>query len=211
MPRRSPFRSLLALCTAAALSAGGSLPAAAAAPPASAPARAAPAAPTPSADWVRTEDAPSRISAELPGRAKPQETSVPVEEGEAVSARTYRVDLPGGGAGFTVHDVPGWRSTLREFLDGFLDSYNALADEPLNGRDVKETTVEGRQVLDARLVSEVPGPDGVAGFIRLVADGDHLVQIVTFGPAAEANPLGQTQARIAASLRFPATPPPAPD
>ncbi|GGT23144.1 MULTISPECIES: hypothetical protein [Streptomyces] len=211
MPRRTLIHSLLALSTAAALSAGGVLPAAAAAPPPPASA-VAPAAPTPSTQWVRTEDAPSRISAELPGRAKPEETSVPVDEGEAVAARTYRVDLPGGGgAGFTVHDVPGWRNTLREFLDGFLESYNALSDEPLDAKDIKETTLEGRQVLDARLVSEVPGPDGIAGFIRLIAEGDHLVQIITFGPAADANPLGQTQARMAASLRFPTTPPPTSD
>ncbi|MEV4193523.1 hypothetical protein [Streptomyces toxytricini] len=209
MPRRTLTHSLLALSTAAALSAGGVLPAAAAAPPASA---VAPAAPSPSAEWVRTQDAPSRISAELPGRAKPEETSVPVDEGEAVAARTYRVDLPdGGAAGFTVHDVPGWRNTLREFLDGFLESYNALSDEPLAAKDIKETTLEGRQVLDARLVSEVPGPDGIAGFIRLIAEGDHLVQILTFGPAADADPLGRTQARTAASLRFPAGPSPAAD
>ncbi|SDN14380.1 hypothetical protein [Streptomyces wuyuanensis] len=109
-------------------------------------------------EWTPTTDAPSGVTAELPGRAEGERTSVPVG-GEPVSGRVYGVETGEAFVGFAVFDTPGTARDLRASLKGFLDAYERESGETLRSTDVRSTTVDGRPALDARLSSS----DDMAG------------------------------------------------
>ncbi|WP_030722777.1 hypothetical protein [Streptomyces sp. NRRL F-2580] len=206
MTDRSRTRRLLMLSAPAALVAAGLLP--------SAPALAAPtlcAPPTayvgvvtaaPAVEWVKTTDPPSGITAELPGKAKVRKASVPTAAGESVEARAYGVDTPEGAVGFTVHDMPGDQLSLDEALQGLTSMYEQLGGEPLTSTDVKKTTVDGRQAIDARLSTEEDG-EHLVGWVRVIGDDDHLVQVLTLGPEADGKSLKGMHDRVVDSIHIP--------
>ncbi len=195
------------LAASAALIAGGvPVSAAAFAAPSGAASAAAPPpvtalATVPAADWVRTTDPPSGISAELPGKATVRTATVSIED-RPVDARVYGVDTPDGGIGFAVHDMPGDQYPLEENLQRFLGSYMQNTAEPLTSHDVRKLTVDGRPALDARLTSESDG-EPVTGFIRLIADDKHFVQAITLGPQANEKALKAMHEQLLAGLRIP--------
>ncbi|MFF3677094.1 hypothetical protein ACFYYS_24350 [Streptomyces sp. NPDC002120] len=201
MTDRSRTHRLLLLSASAALVAAGLLPAA--------PALAAPPAAfvgavtaAPAVEWVKTTDPPSGITAELPGKAKVRKASVPTAGGESVEARGYGLDTPEGAVGFTVHDMPGDQLSLDEALQGFTTVYEQLGGEPLTSTDVKKTTVDGRQAIDARLSTEEDGKH-LVGWVRVIGDDDHLVQVLTMGPEADGKSLKETHDRVVDSLHIP--------
>ncbi|MFJ9598224.1 hypothetical protein ACIRS3_36455 [Streptomyces virginiae] len=152
-------------------------------------------------EWVKTTDGRSGITVELPGKAEVRKATVSVE-GSPVEARAYGLDTADGAAGFSVHDMPGDRYPLEDNLQRFLDSYMVNTAEPLSSSDVRKHTVDGRAVLDARLTSE--GGDGTSvGFTRLIADDDHLVQVMVLGPEAKEKALKAMHERLLDSLRIP--------
>ncbi|MER7820165.1 hypothetical protein [Streptomyces sp. NPDC096153] len=144
------------------LSAVGVLLPAAAPPPLAVPrataAHAVPAA-TGAEEWTPATDAPSGVSAELPGEAEEEKTSVPVG-GEPVSGRVYVVETGEAFVGFAVFDTPGAARDLRASLKGFLGACERESGETLRSTDVRATTVDGRPALDARLSSsdDMAGP-----------------------------------------------------
>ncbi|MDX3540937.1 hypothetical protein PV721_43000 [Streptomyces sp. MB09-01] len=202
MTHRSRTHRLVLLSASAALAAGG-VPASAGA------AAAAPVPPLyvtavaamPAVEWVETTDAPSGITVELPGKATVRKASVSID-GKPVESRVYGLDTADGGAAFSVHDMPGDRYSLEDNLQRFLESYMVNTAEPLTSSDVRRHTVDGRPVLDARLTSET-GDESSVGFTRLIADDDHFVQVVVFGPEAKEKALKAMQERLLDSLRIP--------
>ncbi|MFF2134168.1 hypothetical protein ACFVW1_54505, partial [Streptomyces olivochromogenes] len=116
MAHRSATQHLLMLTASTALAAGGVLlPTSAVATPetpgvGTIPTVAAwpsghghPGITNPGVEWVETTDAPSGITAKLPGKAKVEKKSIPVD-GKSVNARSYGVETADGGVGFIVHD-----------------------------------------------------------------------------------------------------------
>lgn len=184
------------------LSALGVLLPAAAPPPPAVPrataAHAVPAATGAVEEWTPATDAPSGVSAELPGEAEEEKTSVPVG-GEPVSGRVYGVETGEAFVGFAVFDTPGAARDLRAGLKGFLDAYERESGETLRSTDVRATTVDGRPVLDARLSSS----DDMAGATRFIGAGGHVVQAVTFGPEDNRKHLDGLHRRLLAGIRFP--------
>ncbi|MFJ9597932.1 hypothetical protein ACIRS3_34950 [Streptomyces virginiae] len=154
-------------------------------------------------EWVKTTDGRSGITVELPGKAEVRKVKATASvEGSPVEARVYGVDTADGGAGFSVHDMPGDRYPLEDNLQRFLDSYMVNTAEPLSSSDVRKHKVDGRAVLDARLTSE--GGDGtLVGFTRLIADDDHLVQVIVLGPQAKEKALKAMHERLLDTLRIP--------
>ncbi|ARE78553.1 hypothetical protein B6R96_35320 [Streptomyces sp. Sge12] len=207
MTHRSRTQRLAMLAASAALIAGGvPVSATAFAAPSGAPSAPAPPpvtalAAVPAADWVRTTDPPSGISAELPGKATVRTATVPIED-QLVDGRAYGVDTPDGGTGFAVHDMPGDQYPLEENLQRFLRSYTQNTAEPLTSHDVRKLTVDGRPALDARLTSESDG-EPVTGSIRLIADDKHLVQAISLGPQANDKALKAMHEQLLAGLRIP--------
>ncbi|MDX3536664.1 hypothetical protein PV721_20235, partial [Streptomyces sp. MB09-01] len=201
MADRSRTQRLLMLSASAALFVGGGLP--------STPAFAAP--PTayvgavttaPAVEWVKTTDPPSGITAELPGKAQVRKSSIPTAGGEAVEGRAYGLEIPEGAIGFTVHDIPGDRLSLDEAIRGLTGKYEELGGEPLVSTDVKKKTVDGRQVLDARL-STVEHDQRLVGWVRVIADDDHLVQALTLGPESGEKTLKEMHERFVGSIHIP--------
>lgn len=189
------------LSASAALVAGGVLPSA---PAFSAPPTAYVAAVTtaPAVEWVKTTDPPSGITAELPGKAQVRKASIPTAGGETVEGRSYGLEIPEGAIGFTVHDIPGDQLSLDEAIQGLTGTYKEFGGEPLTSSDVKRKTVDGRQVIDARL-STVEHDQRLVGWVRVIADDDHLVQALTLGPEAGEKTLKETHERFVDSIRIP--------
>ncbi|MFG2992718.1 hypothetical protein ACGFZK_26060 [Streptomyces sp. NPDC048257] len=152
-------------------------------------------------DWVRATDAPTGITAELPGKAELRKGSVPIE-GKDVAARAYGVDVPDAGIGFSVHDMPGDQFPLQDSLEGFLAAYNLANGDTLTSSDVRKTTVDGRPALDARLADK-DDADRTVGSIRLISDDDHLVMAITLGSEAQEKELKRMHERLLSSLRIP--------
>ncbi|MGW7328926.1 hypothetical protein ACWGIU_10075 [Streptomyces sp. NPDC054840] len=208
MTHRSRTRRLALLSASTALVTGGLLPSTAAfAAPAPAAATAAPApAPTPppgepSQAAVKTTDPPSGITAQLPGKADVRMGAIPME-GESVDARVYGVETPDGATGFAVYDMPGDRIPLEDALKAFVDAYGLTGAGTLTSDNVRKTTVDGRQALDASLSGE--DADGAAvGSIRFISDDDHLVMALTYGPEAKEKDLKEMHQRLLSSLRIP--------
>ncbi len=215
MTRRSRRQRLLLLSASTVLVVGGAAPAGTAfAAPATPHVGAATTMPAgyggherhgtsvPAVEWVETKDPPSGITAEFPGKATVQESSIPVE-GKTVNGRYYRVDITKDeGVGLAVFDMPGDQYSLDENLQGFLDGYSIVTGgETLTSTNVRKTTVDGHPVLDARLSAEEG--EGAVGFLRLIADDDHLVHAVTFGPAANEKALKEMHERFLAGIRIP--------
>ncbi len=207
-PRRARSRCLLVLAASTALMGGGLLPSAPAFP-AAATSHSATAAGrdpletvVPARDWMETKDLPSGITVELPGRATLEEDELPVD-GETVTMRAYELDTPDGGVAFIVHDVPGGQRPLDDYLKAFLtvleDDFGGSA---LTIADVKKSTLDGRPVLDARLVPKDGGDHAVA-LTRYIGDGDHVVQVLTLGDGSKEKAMAQTQERVRSSIRFP--------
>lgn len=155
----------------------------------------------PAVDWVETTDAASGVTVELPGKAAVQKVSLP-GDGKTVNVRLYRVNIPDGDTGFIVHDMPGDRQPLEEQLQGTLDVYNDYSGAPLTSADIQRTTVDGHPALDARLSTEGDG-DPMVGFIRVIADDNHLVQVLTLGPEANEKALNEMHERIVTGIRVP--------
>ncbi|MEU7724851.1 hypothetical protein AB0B78_06370 [Streptomyces sp. NPDC040724] len=207
MADRSRTQRLLMLSASAALAAGGVLPAA----PAFSAAPAFPAAPAayvgaqttaPAVEWVTTTDPPSGITAELPGKAQVRKASIPTAGGGTVEGRSYGLEVPEGAIGFTVHDIPGDQLSLDEALKGLTGKYEALGGAPLTSTDVRKKTVDGRRVIDARL-STVEHDQRLVGWVRVIADDDHLVQALTLGPEADEKTLKEMHERLVDSIRIP--------
>ncbi|MFF3728153.1 hypothetical protein ACFYYM_37985 [Streptomyces erythrochromogenes] len=155
----------------------------------------------PAVEWVKTTDAPSGITIEFPGKATVRKATVSID-GKPVEARVYGLDTADGGASFSVHDMPGDRYPLEDNLQRFLELYMVNTAEPLESSDVRKHTVDGRSVLDARLTSET-GSNPAVGFTRLIADDDHLVQVIVLGPESMEKALEAMHERLLDSLRIP--------
>lgn len=157
----------------------------------------------PAVEWVKTTDPPSGITAELPGKARVEKDSVPVE-GKRVEVRQYRVETPDAGFAFTIHDMPGDQHSLEELLQAFLDSYNEAqaGEEPLTSSDSQKTTVDGHPALDARLSTKEDDEPQV-GFLRFIAGDDHLIQAMSFGSEANEKTVTEMHERFLDSMRIP--------
>lgn len=149
-------------------------------------------------EWTPATDAPSGVSAELPGEAEEEKTSVPVG-GEPVSGRVYGVETGEAFVGFAVFDTPGTPRDLRASLKGFLDAYERESGETLRSTGVRTTTVDGRPALDARLSSS----DDMAGATRFIGEDGHVVQAVTFGPEDNRKDLEALHRQLLAGIRLP--------
>ncbi|WP_404955338.1 hypothetical protein [Streptomyces sp. 147326] len=195
------MQRLLMLSASAALAAGGVLPSTPAfsAPPA---AYAGAETTAPAVDWVKTTDPPSGITAELPGKAHVRNASIPTAGGGTVEGRSYGLEVPEGAIGFTVHDIPGDQLSLDEAVQGLTDKYEELGGAPLTSTDVKKKTVDGRRVIDARL-STVEHDQRLVGWVRVIADDDHLVQALTLGPEDGEKTLKEMHERLVDSIRIP--------
>ncbi|WP_432076530.1 hypothetical protein [Streptomyces wuyuanensis] len=149
-------------------------------------------------EWTPTTDAPSGVTAELPGKTEGEKTSVPVG-GEPVSGRVYGVETGEAFVGFAVFDTPGAAPALRAGLKGFLDAYERESGETLRVTAVRPTTVDGRPALDARLSSS----DDMAGATRFIGEDEHVVQAVTFGPEDNRKDLEALHRQLLAGIRLP--------
>ncbi|MGW6980349.1 hypothetical protein ACWGE1_13005 [Streptomyces sp. NPDC054932] len=211
IPRYRTQRLLLvpaATAAAAALVTGGVLPSAATATAVATGAAAPTPTPTPATsapptaeDWVKNTDAPSGISADLPGTAEVRKSSVLVD-GRTVDVRAHVLDTPTGGTGFVVHDLPGNLHPLEDNLTSFVNAYNRLGQGVMTTSRIRRTTVDGRPALDAH-VSGKEGPDLAVGSIRIVSDDDHLVMVMTYGPVENEKDLKEMHERVVDSLRIP--------
>ncbi|WP_030766274.1 MULTISPECIES: hypothetical protein [unclassified Streptomyces] len=207
MTHRSRTQRLALLSASTALVTAGLLPSttAFAAPPHRAAAAAAP-TPTPSAtespaQSVKTTDPPSGITADLPGKAKVRTGSLPLDD-KPVEARVYMAEVPEGGSGFAVYDMPGDRYTQEDQLKGFVEAFSLVGLGTMTSQDVHKTTVDGRPVLDARL-SGKDGDESTVGFIRLISDDDHAVMALTLGAEANKKDLTETHQQLVDSLEIP--------
>ncbi|WP_405832371.1 MULTISPECIES: hypothetical protein [unclassified Streptomyces] len=198
---RTQRQRLLMLSAAAALVAGGVLPSAPAfSDPAAAYAGAVTA--TPAEEWVKTTDPPSGITAELPGKAQVRKVSIPTAGGGTVEGRSYGLEVPEGAIGFTVHDIPGDQLSLDEAIRGLIAKYKQFGGAPLVSTDVRKKTVDGRRVIDARL-STVEHDQRLVGWVRVIADDDHLVQALTLGPESGEKTLKKMHERFVDSIHIP--------
>ncbi|MFE6839640.1 hypothetical protein ACFVFI_33040 [Streptomyces sp. NPDC057705] len=201
MADRSRTQRLLMLSAAAALVCGGALPSA---PAFSAPTTAYAGAVTaaPAEEWVKTTDPPSGITAELPGKAQVRKVSIPTAGGGTVEGRSYGLEVPEGAIGFTVHDIPGDQLSLDEAIQGLIGKYKEFGGAPLVSTDVRKRTVDGRRVIDARL-STVEHDQRLVGWVRVIADDDHLVQALTLGPESGEKTLKKMHERFVDSIHIP--------
>ncbi|MFJ3304563.1 hypothetical protein ACIPSA_15845 [Streptomyces sp. NPDC086549] len=155
-------------------------------------------APAP-ARWVETTDAPSGIKVRLPGNPEVQKLT---KAKDGVDGRIYMAATDTGVAGFAVADAAGVKD-LKQNLRGFLDGYNEESRSPrseLTGTAVKVTTSGGQRVLDTRLSAK----DGTVGFLRLIDDGHHLVELVSLGPEQQKASVAEAHQQLLDSLRIPA-------
>ncbi|MGD9531869.1 MAG: hypothetical protein AB7V44_34425 [Pseudonocardia sp.] len=135
--------------------------------------------------WVDVTDAPSGVTVALPGEADPVE--VPF-------GRAYAPD--GADVAFAVVDVP----TIPGLgLDTVLDSVG-----PGLGVTVvesQETTVDGRDALDAVVAVDREDAQGTA-LVRAVLDDGHVIVLATRATDASDETARALHQRLLAGLRF---------
>ncbi|MGW7366998.1 hypothetical protein ACWGI8_27090 [Streptomyces sp. NPDC054841] len=152
----------------------------------------------PTVEWVNTTDPATGITFKLPGKATVE--SHP-ETATNYPSRSYAVDTADGSYGLTVSDLPENTSIdLEAGLQGLIEHTNKEAGATLTSTDIQKTTVDGHPTLDARLVTK----DGeLAGSIRLIDAGTHVVQLFTLGPAANEAAVSQMHQQILPSIQIP--------
>ncbi|MGW1891314.1 hypothetical protein ACWCP6_13815 [Streptomyces sp. NPDC002004] len=211
MPRTSRRRRLVMPAASAALAAGCALlPSGAFAtsatphtdPLTATAAQDASAGTTPAENWKEITDSPTGIKAKLPGKAKAEKATKRVY-GKVVHSRVYTVESDDGLAGLTVRDMGSIRQPLTYDLQGFLNNWNAVPGQTvkLTSTSSRTTTVDGHPALDVRLTSKGGMP--AAGATCFIADGTHLVQVLTLGPASNERTTKQIHQQILASIRIP--------
>lgn len=147
--------------------------------------------------WVRTTDAVTQVSVELPGTVPMQTNTLPMPTGEQLVARSWTVELGGdGAAGLMVVDRPGIP----------VDLTAALAGAALNiaGRVESQTmtTMAGRSAIDGTIDIAPGGTDGIV-HMRIVDAGASIVIVQSLGLASETSALRQIQQHMLASLVLP--------
>ncbi|MHC5703928.1 hypothetical protein OTC26_021140 [Streptomyces tirandamycinicus] len=153
------------------------------------------------AGWVKTTDAPTGITVDLPGKATVEKHTDRVL-GHDVTSRGYLVQTGEGFVVFAVTNVPdSYDIRLEAELQAFVEGMKQETGASLISTDAEMTTVEGRPALDARIATDEG--ERMTGSTLLV-DGDrYLVQAVTVGPEANEKALDKTHREIVDSMRIP--------
>ncbi|MGW7407068.1 hypothetical protein ACWGI9_25685 [Streptomyces sp. NPDC054833] len=149
--------------------------------------------------WVVVTDAPSGIKVELPGKPKVQKFT---KAKDGMDGRIYMAGNDNQVTGFAVFDVHGAKD-LKDNLRAFLDGYNQYSRSPgvkLTSTVTKETDVNGRRTLDARLSAK----NGTVGSTRFVDDGRHYVQLLSISSKNQAASMAPTYQQLLDSLHMPA-------
>ncbi|TLQ43776.1 hypothetical protein [Streptomyces marianii] len=153
------------------------------------------------AGWVKTTDAPTGITVDLPGKATVEKHTERIL-GQEVTNRAYLVETGEGFVVFAVTEVPdAYDMRLGAELRSFVEGMEKETGTSFVSTGAEEITVEGRPALDARIATD----DGerMTGSTRLI-DGDrYLVQVVTVGPEANEKALEKTHREIVDSIRIP--------
>ncbi|GAA5004170.1 hypothetical protein [Streptomyces siamensis] len=149
--------------------------------------------------WTQTKDAASGIAVKLPG--KPMMRKIPTESALDYQGRVYAVRTSDGFMYFAVFDIEGaGPGELSQLVEG---TRQGMAED-FGGAAItrqKHLTSDGHAAVDARLNSMKGKP--VVTVTRLVADDEHVVQVVTVGSQAHEKSVDNAQAQAVASLRFP--------
>ncbi|MFG3480323.1 hypothetical protein QRN89_23620 [Streptomyces chengbuensis] len=153
------------------------------------------------AGWVKTTDAPTGVTVDLPGKATVEKRTERVL-GQEVITRGYLVETEEGLAVFAVTEVPdAYDMRLPAELQSFVEAAKKETGASFVSTGVKETTVDGRPTLDARIASD--GGKQITGSTRLIDGGTFLVQTVALGPKANEKALEKTHQEIVDSIRIP--------
>ncbi|MCF3132853.1 hypothetical protein [Streptomyces olivochromogenes] len=148
--------------------------------------------------WVEVTDAPTGIKVELPGKPKVEKYT---KAKDGVEGRVYMAGNDDRATGFAVFDVPRAKDlkvALRAFLGG-CNRYSQSPRDVLTGTVTKETDVNGRRTLDARLSAK----DGTVGATRFIYDGSHYVQLMSLSTEKQAASMTRTYRQLLDSLRMP--------
>jgi hypothetical protein len=152
----------------------------------------------PTVEWVDTTDSASGITVRLPGKATFEKLP---ETADTLPSRFYSVDTTDGYSAFTIADLPkDAQIDLDMGLQSFIERYGKETGETLNSSSIQKTSVDGRPTLDARLATK---NSGKVGSIRLIDAGTHIVQLQTFGYAADEKAVNQTHQQMLTSVRLP--------
>ncbi|MGW3148820.1 MULTISPECIES: hypothetical protein [Streptomyces] len=149
--------------------------------------------------WVEVTDAPSGIKVELPGKPEVKKYT---EAKDGMDGRIYMAGNDDQITGFAVFDVHGAKD-LKDNLRAFLGGYNQYSQSPsdvLTSTVTKESDVNGRRTLDARLTAK----DGTVGSTRFIDDGSHYVQLLSISSKKQAASMTPTYRQLLDSLRMPA-------
>ncbi|WUD73178.1 hypothetical protein OG937_16505 [Streptomyces sp. NBC_00510] len=150
------------------------------------------------AKWAKTTDSPTGITFKLPGKATKEEI---VEDDITYAARSYSVTTADETTSITVNDGPTLSAGLDLQLQFLLNANNDYPDDDLKATNIKKSTVNGHAVLDARVTN--PAVADWVGFIRIISDDDHVVNVATDAPAADEQAASQTHQEARDSVRFP--------
>ncbi|MCM1973716.1 hypothetical protein [Streptomyces sp. G1] len=154
----------------------------------------------PAVDWSEVTDAPSGITARLPGEAEV------VEFGES-ACRDYSAETADTHVSvlFTVCDVQGTpkRSDLQAAADGATSSFRKEFGNVAVDSSTRETEFDGHPTLDLRLSVKDGGPEGKISAHRYIADDSHFVIAQTVADARNEESLNSTHKRLIAGIRIP--------
>jgi hypothetical protein len=135
--------------------------------------------------WVEVTDAPSGVTAALPATTDPVE----VPYGRAYTPA-------GGEVAFAVLDVP-----VPSFVGLSTIVENVGPGLGVTVTESRETTVDGRDALDAVVDVERDGVRGTA-FVRAVVDDGYVVVLATRATDADDTDARRLHERLVAGLRF---------
>ncbi|MFD8197645.1 hypothetical protein [Streptomyces wuyuanensis] len=153
------------------------------------------------AGWVKTTDAPTGVTVDLPGKATVQKHTERIL-GQDVTSRGYLLETKEGFVVFAVTEVPDtYDMRLATELQSFIEGVKEETGSSFISTGAKETTVEGRPALDARIATDEG--ERMSGSTRLIDGGKYLVQVVSVGPEANEKALNKTHQQIVDSIRIP--------
>ncbi|MFJ8852112.1 hypothetical protein [Streptomyces sp. NPDC102437] len=147
--------------------------------------------------WVKTTDAPSGISVELPGRAKVEHDSMTVS-GKTYQLRSYEVTTGKNKLVFQVADAHG--ADTKAALDPAIRGVAASVSGTVSKN--QSLKVAGHAARDGRITFDYNGVPGVI-LVRYVAASGHLVGLVAGGPASDEKDVKKLYQQLTHSLHIP--------
>ncbi|MEW2135578.1 hypothetical protein AB0892_03040 [Streptomyces sp. NPDC005409] len=152
----------------------------------------------PAVDWAQVTDAPSGITARLPGEVEAVEFGdSPCRDYSAVTTQPVTVL-------FTVCDAQAPKmSDLRIAAEGTTSGFRKESGSAVIKSSMQETKFEGHPTLDLRLSIKEGGPDSAIGASRYIADDSHFIMAQTLSDAQNEKLMNSIHQRLISEIRIP--------